>query len=200
MATFQSLQNFGVPVNGGKQGPMLQPKKNHLFRARFLNFGNVGDQAVPLTLQVRTASLPSVTHETHEVHAYNSRAYYAGKHQWNEVELTVHDDITNSVNRKIDAQMQRQMDHYNQTGYRAATDYKFTYILEMMDGSNDGVLEAWEMEGSWISQYNPGSVDYSDSAPKTISLTIRYDNALHLDENGNLLMSSPGADPQGFTL
>ncbi len=192
-----SLDKFGVPIEGGRQGPMLMPKKKFLFRARFLNFGAIGNQATSLTLNAETITLPKLTQDVQEVHAYNSIAYYGGKAKWETVELTVKDDVTNSVNRNIDAQLQRQMDHFNQTGYRSATDYKFTAFFETMDGGNDAVLETWQLEGCWLSDMSPGEMDYKSSEMKMITMTIRYDNATHYDEAGNLLMAAPSADPKG---
>lgn len=200
MPTQISLDRFGVPFEGGRQGPMLMPKKKFLFRVRFLNFGTIGNTASDLTFNAATVSFPKLTQDIQEVHAYNSIAYYGGKSKWDPVELTVRDDVTNAVNRNVDAQLQRQMDHFNQTGYRSATDYKFTAFLEVMDGGNDAVLEQWFLEGCFISEHNPGDMDYSSSEMKTISLTLRYDNATHYDEQGNLMMSTPASDPQGSTL
>lgn len=198
MAVEFTLDKFGVPVEGGRQGPMLMPKRKYLFRVRFLNFGNIGNQATPLTLNAQTVTLPQLSHDIGEVHGYNSRAYFAGKHQWEAVEMTLRDDVTNTVSRNVDAQMQRQVDHFNQTGYRAATDYKFTAIIDTMDGGNDAVLDSWTLEGCFIQNYNPGDMDYADTAGhRMITLSLRYDNAIHYDEADNRLMSTPSSDPQG---
>jgi hypothetical protein len=195
-----TLDKFGVPINGGKQGPILQPKRKYNFRVRFLNLGGIGNPGTSVTLNTQSVTLPSLSHDIQEVHAYNSRAYYAGKHAWSEIDLTVRDDVTNTVTRIIEAQLQRQLDHYNQTGFRSATDYKFTMLIEQMDGSDDAVLDTWTLEGCFISAANFGDGDYSTSDFRTISLTIRYDNATHTDEAGNRLMTDPGADPRGSNL
>lgn len=195
-----TLDKFGVPIEGGKQGPMLQPKKKYLFRVRFFNFGNVGNQAQSLTLNAQSITYPSLEHEVQTIHAYNSRAYYPGKHEWSAVELVVRDDVTNAVNRSVDAQLQRQLDHFSQTGFRSATDIKFTTLIETMDGSDDAVLETWTLEGCFINSYSQEGGNYEDSGFKTLTLSIRYDNATHTDESGNRLMTDPGSDPQGTVL
>lgn len=195
-----TLNKFGVPLEGGRQGPMLMPKLKYRFRVRFLNFGTIGNPAQAITLNTDSMTFPSLSHDVQEVHAYNSRAYYAGKHSWGTVEVVVRDDVTNSVSRVVASQEQRQLDHYNQTGYRSATDYKFTAMLEAMDGGNDAVLESWTLEGCFLSEVNYGDANYSDSGYRTISLTIRPDNCTYVDEAGNRLMASPSSDPQGRNL
>lgn len=195
-----TLNKFGVPINGGKQGPIPQPKRKYNFRARFLNLGFVGNQATAITLNLDTVTFPSISHESVEINAYNSKAYYAGKHTWSSCEMTVRDTVDNSVTRNIDAQLQRQLDHYNQTGFRSATDYKFTTIIEMMDGGDDAVLESWTLEGCFFENVAYGDGSYSDSSYKTINMTVRMDNCTHVDEAGNRLMADPGADPLSTTL
>jgi len=201
MAFEFTLNKFGVPVDGGRQGPMMMPKKKYLFRVRFLNFGSIGNTAVPLTLNAQTIKFPVLKQATGEVHAYNSIAYFPGKSSWDPVDCVVRDDVTNSVNTQLDAQIQRQFDHFNQTGYRSATDVKFTTFLETMDGGNTAVLETWQLEGCFLTDYAPDGMDYTAmDGFKTISFSIRYDNATHYDEAGNPLMATPAADPQGSTL
>lgn len=195
-----TLDKFGVPIDGGRQGMLQQPKIKYRFRARFLNFGTIGNQAAPLTLNLESVQLPSKSHEVVTVHAYNSIAYYAGKSSFEAIEMVVRDDVTNTVSRNIGAQEQRQMDHYNQTAYRSATDYKFTLLIEVMDGGNDAVLEGWTLEGCWIVSTNYGDLNYSSNESKTITMSIRFDNATRVDEAGNTLMATPSSDPQHGTL
>lgn len=195
-----TLSKFGVPLEGGRQGPILQPKLKYRFRVRFLNFGGIGNQATALTLNADSVEIPSLSQDSQEVHAYNSRAYYAGKHSWGTSRVVLRDDVTNTVTRNVAAQEQRQLDHYNQTGYRSATDYKFTMLIEVMDGGNDAVLEQWTLEGCFLTNVEYGDMNYSDSGYKTITLTVRPDNCTYVDEAGNRLMATPSSDPQGRNL
>jgi len=198
--TTYTLDKFGVPIDGARQGPLKQPKIKHRFRVRFLNFGAIGNNAQDVTLNLESATLPKFNHEAIAVHSYNSIAYYGGKLTMDEVELVVRDDVTNTATVNIGAQEQRQLDHYNQTGYRSATDYKFTTLIEVMDGGNTAVLEGWTLEGCFLVSSNYGDLNYSSNDAKTISMTIRYDNATYVDENGNTLMVTPASDPQSSTL
>ena len=195
-----TLSNFGVPIDGGRQGPLLQPKVKYRFRVRFLNFGGIGNQAQPITLNLNSCTMPTMHHEPIEVHAYNSIAYYAGKASFDTVEMVVRDDVTNTVTANVAAQMQVQFDHYNQTGYRSATNYKFTTLLEVMDGGNTAVLETWTGEGCWLTQVAYGDLNYTANENKIITMTVRADNWTYQDEAGNELMSAPSSDPEGSTL
>jgi hypothetical protein len=171
-----TLQNFGVPLGGGK-GPMLSPKLKYKFRVRLIGFGPI---ATPLDVsaQVESVGRPQVEHAIVEVHSYNSLAYMAGKHNWNTIELVVRDDVTNAVSRIVGHQEQKQMNHFQQTSPLAGSNYKFDMRIETMDGGNDNVLEAWNLEGCWLSNVNYGEFDYKATGDYvSITMTIRFDNA-----------------------
>ena len=61
-------------------------------------------------------------------------------------------------------------------------DYKFITRCEILDGGNGAneptVLETWELYGCYLQAANYDSLAYADSAPVTVGLTIRFDNAL----------------------
>jgi len=40
------------------------------------------------------------------------------------------------------------------------------------------VLETWELYGCYLTTVNYNDLTYADSAPATVSLTIRFDNAV----------------------
>lgn len=172
-----TLQNFGVPLNGGTvRGGILQPKPKHRFRVQVFKFGPVVG-GIELTQQVVTVTRPTVSHETVKIHSYNSIAYYAGKSEWDAITLTVRDDVTNSVSSLVGHQEQKQMNHFLQTVPLAAANYKFDLWIETLDGGNDGVLETWTLEGCFLEQVNYESFDYGSADPLQIEMRIRYDNA-----------------------
>ena len=79
-------------------------------------------------------------------------------------------------------QLQKQLDFMEQSSAAAGIDYKFITRLEMLDGGNGQfeptVLETWEIYGCYLQAVDYGSLDYSQSEVATISLTLRFDNAL----------------------
>lgn len=202
--TVRTVDKFGVSLNGNNgNGPLLQPKSVYRFRVLFLGFGRPENQGEPLSLNTNNVSLPSLSHDVVEVHSYNSRAYWAGKHQWSTFSLTVRDTVDNTVTREVGRQMQRQLDHYNQTGFMSATDYKFRCMIQHLTGGHDQALSNWTMEGCFLENVEYSALDYSTSDNATISLTIRPDNVIIEGEGSggqNTIMTNPGQDPYNTTI
>lgn len=199
-----SLDRFGVSIDQDQgQGPLLQPKYKYRFRVLFFGFGGDGRAGEPLTLNTNTLTLPTLSHEEIQVHSYNSRAYFAGKHEWSTMSLTVRDTYDNTVTREVGRQLQRQLDHYNQTGFRAGADYKFKMVVQQLDGGHDTTTENWFMEGCYLSNVEYGDMDYSASEARTIQMTVRPDNVILEGEGSggeNTVFTDPGADPLGTTI
>lgn len=171
----ETLSKFGVPINGTRTG-MFMPKIRHRFRVRVINFGPIAG-GLELTQQVMTVDRPNVQMNAVEFHAYNSRMYYAEKANWQSINLEVRDDITNSVSRLVGHQLQKQMNFFEQTSAAAGINYKFTTLIEILDGGNEAVFEQWTLEGCFLESVNYNQLDYSTSDPVTIAMQIRYDNA-----------------------
>lgn len=172
-----TLTKFGVPLgdNSGRGG-LLQLKYSYRFRVRVINFGPIAG-GLELTQQVQSVSKPSMKHEVIPVHAYNSTGYFAGKHEWDTIELVLKDDVTNACTALVGHQMQKQLNHLEQTGYLAGSNYKFTMLIETMDGGNSGVLETWYCEGCFVSNFKEDGMDYKNGGSfQTMTLTIRCDN------------------------
>jgi hypothetical protein len=162
------------------RGGLLMPKLKYRFRVRFVNFGPIAG-GLELTQQVMSCTKPSITYAEIPLDAYNSKAYVHGKHEWSTVDITLRDDITNVISKLVGHQVQKQVNHFQQTAYAAGQNYKFNTIIEQMDGGNDVVLEQWNLEGCWITSVNWGDLDYSASDAQTIQMTVRFDNATQAD-------------------
>jgi len=183
MAT-SSLTNFTVPLStnqsASSQG-LLMPKLKFRFRATFLNFG-VTQPSTELTKQVMDFKRPSISFDPIEIPIYNSKVYLAGKPTWAEVTCMLRDDAGGEVTKRVGEQMQKQYDFFEQSSASSGIDYKFTTILEILDGGNGtntpNILETWEMYGCYLSTADYGDNNYGSNEPMTVSLTIRYDNAL----------------------
>lgn len=174
-----TITQFGVPLGGGAgRGGILQPKTKHKFRVKFVNFGPVAG-GIELSQQVISAGRPQVQSSPVEVHSYNSIMYYAGKATWSSIQVRLRDDVTNSVTKLVGHQEQKQTNHLMQTTPLAGSNYKFTTILETLDGGDDAVLDRWTIENCFLENVEWGDNDYSSAEPIEIGLTIRYDNAVH---------------------
>jgi len=190
-----SLSRFTVPLNtdqsASNQG-LLMPKLPYRFRVTLFDFGVGGDPATELTKQVMNVERPKPKFEEIKLDVYNSVVKLAGKHSFDDIKLVVRDDMTNIVTNKVGQQMQKQFDFFEQASAASGLDYKFTTIIEILDGGNGAyqpiVLESFEVQGCWLKNVTYSSGDYSKATEAmTIEMTICYDNAVQTDEAGNLI-------------
>lgn len=197
MATLsQSLNNMtvGADNTSSSQG-LLMPKLQYRFRALFLNFGT-GGSTQELTKQVVDIARPQVSFTEIPLEIYNSRIYLAGKHEWQTTTINLRDDAQGSVTKLVGTQLQRQMDFAEQASAAAGVDYKFQLNYQVLDGGNGiltpTVLETWELAGCFIQTANYNTMNYGTNEAVTISLTIRFDNALQTNGSGNADSSGLG--------
>jgi hypothetical protein len=183
-----SLSRFTVPLasdqSSSTQG-LLMPKLKYRFRVTLENFG-AGSPVIELTKQVIDVARPNVNFESVAIDVYNSKVYYAGKHTWQPIALTVRDDVSNAVNKLCGEQLQKQFDFFEQSS--SGIDYKFKTRIEILDGGNGanapGVLETFELVGCFIQDINYNQLTYSDSNPVDIQMSIQYDNAIQTNGAG----------------
>lgn len=198
-----NLSRFGVPLDGERLG-MLQPKLKYRFRVLFENFGN-NQSLRELTASVQSVTRPNINYQEIEVHSYNSRAYFAGKHEWQTISVVLRDDINNAVNSAVGAQIQKQMNHFEQVGPVSGANYKFGMQIHSLDGTSGEALEIWELTGCFLTTVNNQNFDYTASTEMmTVDLTIRYDNAVLIAGPNNNEGNVVGGDPfpnllTGFT-
>lgn len=147
---------------------------------RFVSFGAVAG-GLEMTQQIMTVQKPKLDTDEVQLDSYNSRAWIAGKHTWTAITITLRDDITNSISKLVGFQLQKQLNHFEQTSPAAGINYKFSTFVEQMDGGNDAVLDQWVLEGCYLTNVDYSDNDYSAGDVLEISLTIRYDNATHSD-------------------
>jgi len=193
--TNETRSKFGVPVTGATGSGILMPKLKYRFRVTMLG-GFAGEpEARALTQNVQTVTRPNVTYEEVVLDSYNSKSYVQGKHAWETITLTLRDDITNSVSKLVGAQVQRQLNHFQQTTPAAGNDYKFDMHIEVLDGVNAGASEVWFLEGCFLTAVNYGDNDYTASDFATIELTVRYDNATHYQGDNDINGRVNGGNP-----
>jgi len=179
-----TLSKMTVPLATGDspvaQG-LLMPKLQYRFRVSFNNFG-VSTPTTELTKQVIDVTKPNVSFEQITLDVYNSRVYLAGKHNWEPITINLREDVNNEVQRLVGEQLQKQFDFYEQSSAASGLDYKFTTVIELLDGGNGAnvatVLETFELYGCYLESANYNSLNYATSEPVTVTLNIRYDNAI----------------------
>ena len=179
-----SLSRMTVPLASDQSSPvqgLLMPKLKYRFRVIFENFG-VSTPRTELTKQVMDFTRPTVSFEPIDVPIYNSTIKLAGKYSWGDLTCQVRDDAGGQVSRLVGEQLQKQLDFMEQSSAAAGIDYKFLTRFEVLDGGNGAnepiALETWEIYGCYLSEVNYNNMDYAESAVATISMTIRFDNAV----------------------
>ncbi len=183
MAT-SSLSKFTVPLSTNQSASaqgLLMPKLKFRFRVTFENFG-VSQPSTELTKQVMDFKRPTLEFEEILIPVYNSKVYLAGKPTWTAVTCQLRDDASGEVSKRVGEQLQKQFDFMEQASAASGIDYKFVTRWEALDGGNGAseptILESWEMYGCYLSSADYGDSNYGTNDPMTISLTIRYDNAI----------------------
>jgi hypothetical protein len=179
-----TLSKITVPLASGdsasNQG-LLMPKLQYRFRVSLENFG-VSTPTTELTKQVIDVTRPNVSFEQMTIDVYNSRVYLAGKHTWEPISLNLREDVNNNVQKLVGEQLQKQFDFFEQSSAASGLDYKFVTRIEILDGGNGihtpNILDTFEIYGCYLESANYNALNYATNEPVTVSLSIRYDNAI----------------------
>tara|TARA_B100000676_G_C17812467_1_gene698181 strand:+ start:72 stop:698 length:627 start_codon:yes stop_codon:yes gene_type:complete len=179
-----TLSKITVPLASGdsasNQG-LLMPKLQYRFRVSLENFG-VSTPTTELTKQVIDVTRPNVSFDQMTLDVYNSRVYLAGKHTWEPLSLNLREDVNNNVQKLVGEQLQKQFDFFEQSSAASGLDYKFTTRIEILDGGNGihtpNILDTFEVYGCYLESANYNTLNYATNEPVTVSLSIRYDNAI----------------------
>jgi hypothetical protein len=187
-----TLTNISVPTEGaGTNSGLLMPKLQYRFRVLLENFGagSGGDEERELTRQVVDVTRPNVTFEQITLDVYNSRTFLAGKHTWEPITLTLREDVNNSMQKIVGQQLQKQFDFFEQSSAVSGGIYKFSTKIEILDGGNGsvtgaGVIDRYHLVGCYLESVNYNTLAYNSNEPVTITLNIRYDNAIQFGAGG----------------
>ena len=182
--SISTLSKLTVPLNSSQSASnqgLLMPKLQYRFRVSLENFG-VSTPTTELTKQVVDITRPNLSFETTTIDVYNSKVYLAGKHTWETVTLTLREDVSNNVQKLVGEQLQKQFDFFEQSAAASGSDYKFVTRIEVTDGANGAnavtILETFELYGCYIDSANYNQLAYGTSEPVTVTLSLRYDNAI----------------------
>jgi hypothetical protein len=201
-----SLTRFTVPLasnqSASAQG-LLMPKLAYRFRVSFEQFG-VSQPTTELTKQVMDFTRQNLKFNPITLDFYNSKMYLIGKPEWQTVTVNFRDDANGSVSLLIGEQIQQQFDFAEQASAVSGIDYKFVTRFEALDGGNGQVtpiiLETWELYGCFIQSVNYNNFDYASNDPATITMELRYDNAMQTPDGagvGNQVSRTRGRSVTG---
>lgn len=192
-----SLTRMTVPLasdqSANSQG-LLMPKLKYRFRVTFENFG-ITSPRTELTKQVMDFQRPNLNFNPITLDVYNSKMYMVGKPEWQEVSVNLRDDANGAVSLLVGEQIQKQFDFAEQASAVSGIDYKFITRFEALDGGNGTAtpvaLETWELYGCIISSVNYNDFNYASNEHATISMTLRYDNALQVPNTAGVGRAVP---------
>lgn len=187
-----TLTNISVPLGEGTTNQaLLMPKLQYRFRVLFEGFGLSSDSSDgirEISRQVVDVTRPNLTFEQITIDVYNSRTYLAGKHTWEPITLNLREDANNNIQKMVGQQLQRQFDFYEQSSAVAGGTYKFKTKIEILDGGNGAfaarVLDSYHLVGCYVESANYNTLNYATNDPVTVSLSIRYDNAIQFGADG----------------
>jgi hypothetical protein len=149
-----------------------EPKKQNRFILRFPS---------PLGIQewfVKSASRPSMTINEVEIPFLNTSTYVAGRFNWESIDVTFRDPIGPSAMQALMEWIRLHAESVTgRMGY--ASGYKKNLELELLDPIGV-VVEKWILEGAFLTKIDGGSLDYSADDIAEISVTVRFDRAIHL--------------------
>ena len=190
-----SLAKLTVPLASDQSSPtqgLLMPKLKYRFRVTFQGFGavNSASPTTELTKQVMDFTRPQISFEPIDIPIYNSTIKLAGRYSWGDITCNLRDDASGQITRLVGEQLQKQLDFAEQASASAGIDYKFLTTFEVLDGGNGtevGVLETWEISGCYLSEVNYGDMNYGTSEAVSISMTIRFDNAVQVNSQSGQL-------------
>jgi len=124
------------------------------------------------------------------VDIYNSKVFLAGKHTWEPITMNLREDVSNNVQKMVGEQLQKQFDFFEQSSAASGADYKFVTRIEILDGGNGAntasVLETFELYGCYLESTNYNALNYATSEVVTVTLNIRYDNAIQTPQGTGL--------------
>ena len=190
--SISTLSKITVPLSSNQSASnqgLLMPKLQYRFRVSLENFG-VSTPTTELTKQVVDITRPNLSFETTTVDVYNSKVYLAGKHTWETVTLTLREDVSNNVQKLVGEQLQKQFDFFEMSAAASGADYKFVTRIEILDGGNGAntpnTLETFELYGCYIESANYNQLSYSTSDPVTVTLALRYDNAIQTPQGSGV--------------
>lgn len=196
--SINSLINFGVPGPNGERTPILQPMLSDRFRVIFYNFGDIGSTGpYDMTRAIKSCGQPSPTFGTWNVWSYMSQHKGVTRPEWADIEVAMSDDIDNQAQRRIQQQLGKQFNFFDQTASRAGENYMFEMDIDILSGGASAgftaadpvVLRKWSLVGCSITTAKQGDLAYENSEAMTTNFTVMFNNASCFDGNGSLLGS-----------
>lgn len=128
-----------------------------------------------LELAVKASSVPQFSIGKLSINRGNSQMHFAGKPEFKDGQITVHDYIGAHVKEVLLA-WQRQAYNVHTQKVGLAKDYKRTATLYELTPDFQ-IVRTWKLFGCWIQDINDPNYDADSSEARTMDVTVVYDYA-----------------------
>lgn len=147
-----------------------EPKKQNRFILRFPSSLGINEWFV------MSASRPKITIGEVEIPFLNTSTWVAGRFTWDAIDITFKDPIGPSAAQALMEWVRLHAESVTgRMGYAAG--YKKNVELEMLDPAGV-VIEKWILEGTFLTNVDFGSLDYSSEDIAEITATLRPDRCI----------------------
>jgi hypothetical protein len=147
-----------------------EPKKQNRFILRFPSSLGINEWFVVST------SRPKITIGEVEIPFLNTSTYVAGRFNWESIDVTFKDPIGPSATQALMEWVRLHAESVTgRMGYAAG--YKKDIELEMLDPTGV-VVEKWILQGTFLTNADFGTLDYSSEDIAEISVTLRPDRCI----------------------
>ena len=125
---------------------------------------------------IKTAQRPQITFEKVELEHMNITRNVKGKGKWQDMNITLYDPIVPSAAASVMEWV--RLHHESATGRDGYQDFYKKNVNFKVLGPVGDIIEKWTLYGTYIQDAAFGDLDFSDSNPVEITLTLRYDYAI----------------------
>jgi hypothetical protein len=147
-----------------------EPKRKNRFILRFPSSLGINEWFVVST------SRPKIAINEVEIPFLNTSTYVAGRFTWDAIDVTFKDPIGPSASQALMEWVRLHAESVTgRMGYAAG--YKKDIELEMLDPTGV-VVEKWILQGTFLTNVDFGSLEYSDDEIADITATLRMDRCI----------------------
>ena len=125
---------------------------------------------------IKTAQRPQITFDEVQLEHMNVTRYVKGKGRWQTMQITLYDPIVPSASAAVIEWV--RLHHESATGRDGYQDFYKKNVNFKVLGPVGDIVEKWTLYGCWLQDAGFGELDFSDSNPVEIALTLTYDYAI----------------------
>jgi hypothetical protein len=159
-----NLTDFGNEVDFWNRAYSWEPKKQHQFI--------MAVDGIPAYL-IKSSAKPSIANGEITLDHINVQRYVKGKSVWSTLTVSLYDPIVPSAAQAVMEWI--RLHHESATGRDGYSSfYKKEIKLRQLSPLGE-IIEEWILHGTYITDANFGSLDWSTEDIVNIELTLRYD-------------------------